>query len=195
MQNEASRNLEFERWGAWLRLLARAQLDPSLADRIDVSGVVQQTLLEAIQPASESSEKQQQITPALLRTVLAHNLTDALRRLRADKRDIRREVSLEAALSASSLRLEGWLAADQTSPSERLIQAERAMELARQMEMLPEAQRDAILLQYWHGWSMAEIAEHLGKSTVAVAGLIQRAMSSLRHVFRPDSAIGEESGK
>lgn len=37
----------FEDWRSYLLVLARARVDPRLCGKIDLSGVVQQTLLEA----------------------------------------------------------------------------------------------------------------------------------------------------
>ena len=64
----------------YLRLLARLQLRPNLSGRIDLSGVVQQTLLEACEAGSgfPPSPAQQ---AAWLRRALAHNLIDEIRRL------------------------------------------------------------------------------------------------------------------
>ena len=45
---------------------------------------------------------------------------------------------------------------------------------------LPAAQREALVLQHWHGWSLAQIAEHLGRSHAAVAGLLKRGLQQLR---------------
>jgi RNA polymerase sigma-70 factor (ECF subfamily) len=117
---------------------------------------------------------------AWLRRILANNLADELRKLAAGKRDLSRERSLEAQLEQTSARLEGWLAADQSSPSERAKRGEEALRLAEALAALPEAQREALVLQHWHGWSMEEIASHLGKTRAAVAGLIKRGLQGLR---------------
>ncbi len=57
---------------------------------------------------------------------------------------------------------------------------EQAVHLAEALEGLPQAQREALVLEYWHGWSLAEIGQHLGRSRAAVAGLIKRGMKHLR---------------
>ena len=36
------------------------------------------------------------------------------------------------------------------------------------------------MLRHLHGWSLHDIARHVGKSTTAVAGLIHRGLSRLR---------------
>jgi RNA polymerase sigma-70 factor (ECF subfamily) len=59
------------------------------------------------------------------------------------------------------------------------------MQLAVALAELPEAQREALVLQHWHGWSMDEIAAHLGRTRVAVAGLIKRGLAKLRERLQP----------
>lgn len=168
-----------ERYRDYLHLLARLQLDPRLRARIDLSGVVQQTLLEAHQAALPG-----QAQPlAWLRRILANNLGDEIRKFTAAKRDLGREQSLEAALDASSGRLENWLAAEQSSPSEHVQREEQALRLAQALAELPSAQREALVLQHWHGWSLAEIAKHLDRSPAAVAGLLKRGLAQLRTVL------------
>ena len=54
------------------------------------------------------------------------------------------------------------------------------MRLAEALANLPEAQREALVLQHWHGWSLAQIAAHLGRSHAAVAGLVKRGLQQLR---------------
>ena len=169
-----------ERYREYLGLLARLQVDPRLRARIDLSGVVQQTLFEAHQAFREGDGRGTQERLAWLRTALANNLADEFRKLKTQRRDIRRERSLEAALCESSQRLEDWVRASGSSPSEHAGQAEEAVRLARALAALPDAQREALVLQHWHGWKVAEIAEHLGRTRVAVAGLLKRGLARLR---------------
>lgn len=169
-----------ERYRAYLGLLARLQVEPRLRARLDLSGIVQQTLFEAHRELRERDGHTDAQKLAWLRKCLAHNLTDDLRKLHAEQRDVRRERSLEAALGASSARLGQWAAASGLSPSEHCIRDERAVQLALALDALPEAQREALVLQYWHGWKVAEIAAHLGRSRTAVAGLLKRGLAQLR---------------
>jgi hypothetical protein len=91
---------------AYLRLLARLQLDPRLGGKVDLSGVVQQTLLEAHQLLGQGQTAEADDLPPLLRRLLARNLTDEVRKALAHKRDAGREQSLDEALQRSSARLE-----------------------------------------------------------------------------------------
>jgi RNA polymerase sigma-70 factor (ECF subfamily) len=169
-----------ERYRQYLALLARILLDPRLQGKIDLSGVVQQTMLEAWQAAAQFNQWNAGQRAAWLRRILANNLADEVRKLSAGKRDVGRERSLEAALDESSARLEQWLRADQSSPSEQVERQEQALRLAAALEELPPAQREALVFQHWHGWTLAQIAEHLGRSHAAVAGLIKRGLQQLR---------------
>jgi RNA polymerase sigma-70 factor (ECF subfamily) len=169
-----------ERYRDYLRLLAGLQLDPRLRGKIDLSGIVQQTLLEAHQADEEVIDLPSDERVAWLRRILAHNLVDEVRKLTSDKRDARRERSLQAAIEHSSERLEEWIASAESAPGARLDRQERAVRLAEALGRLPEAQREAIVLQHWHEWSLAEIAAHMGRTRTAVAGLLKRGLSQLR---------------
>ena len=106
MSSAAHLPADWDRFRAYLGLLARQQVDKDLQGKLDLSGVIQQTLLEAHQ-AGRVAELETCQRLAWLRTALARNLADELRRLRADKRDAGRERNLEAALDASAASLAG----------------------------------------------------------------------------------------
>lgn len=171
---------ELERFREYLRLLARRHLGEAWRGQLDPSDVVQQTLLEAHKQRAACRGEGEAARLAWLRQILAHNLADAIRGLGRAKRDAARQRSLEAALEQSSARLEGWLAADQSSPSERAGREEEAVRLANALAELPEAQREVLVLQHWHGWTLAQIGEHIGRSPAAVAGLLKRGLKQLR---------------
>src|SRR5262245_15929392 len=153
---ELARRLEDFR--AYLRLLARLQLDPRLGGKVDLSGVVQQTLLEAHQLLSQGQPVEPADLPPLLRRLLANNLADEARKARTLKRDAGRERSLDDALQQSSARIEAFLTAEQSSPSNRAERAEELARLATALDALPEGQRQAVELHYLRGWSLEEVA-------------------------------------
>jgi RNA polymerase sigma-70 factor (ECF subfamily) len=172
--------LALEQFRDYLRLLARLRLDPRLRAKLDPSDVVQQTLLEAHQGLAQFRGRTFAERAAWLRQILARNLANAVRDLGRDKRDVNRERSLEAAVEESASRLEAWLAAEQSSPSERAERNEEAVRLARALAALPEAQREVVVLRHCQGWSLADISRHVGRSPSAVAGLLHRGLHDLR---------------
>ena len=185
-----------DRYRPYLMLLARAQVcDRAQRDRVDLSGVVQQTFLEAHQkigdfragPAGEESAAM----AGWLRRILANNLADALRGQGRAKRDAGRERSLERELEQSSVRLGSVLAADQSSPSQGAHRADRAVLLAAALAELPEAQREVVLLRHWEGWPLAKVAEHLGRTPASVVGLLQRGLKALREALAERRQEGE----
>jgi RNA polymerase sigma-70 factor (ECF subfamily) len=177
---ESASGPDWQRFGAYLRLLARLHLDARLQGKLDASDLVQQTLLEAHRSRDKLAGRCDAEVAAWLRQALAHQLAHAVRDLGRARRDVSRERSLQAALDESSAHLEAWLAAEQSSPSEQAERHEWSVKLAAELEALPEAQREALVLHYWQSWSVARIAEQLGRSPAAVAGLLQRGLRALR---------------
>ena len=171
---------EMERMRTYLSLLARMELDPDLRGKIDLSGVVQQTLLEAHQAMEQLRGWDEPRRLAWLRRALANNLTDEVRKLGTAARDVSRECSLEAELEQSAVRLEAWLASEESSPPERAIRNEQLLRLAEALERLPDDQRTAVELHHLKGRPLAELATALGRSKGAVATLLFRGMTRLR---------------
>jgi RNA polymerase sigma-70 factor (ECF subfamily) len=169
-----------ERFRAYLLLLARVRLDPMLRAKVGASDVVQQTLLEAHRDLAQFRGRSAGEQAAWLRQILARNLANAVRDLRRGKRDLAREQPLQAALDESASRLEAWLAAEQSSPSQQAERHERAVRLADALATLPENQREAVVLRHWHGCSLVEIGERLGCTSAAVTGLLHRGLRNLR---------------
>lgn len=177
--------LAVERFREYLLLFARVNLGEPLRGKLDASDIVQQTLLDAHRQRQQFRGQTAAEMAGWLRRMLACNLADAVRALRRDKRDVGRERSLDVALDESASRLDGWLAAEQSSPSEHVIRSEEALRTADALTKLPDAQRDAIVLHYWQGMTLAQVGEQLGRTPAAVAGLLQRGLKTLRSLLSP----------
>jgi RNA polymerase sigma-70 factor (ECF subfamily) len=175
---------EIERYRGYLLVLARQQVPATQEAKIDPSGVVQQTLLDAHQAAAVFAGLSPEQRLPWLRVALARNLADAHRRLHADKRDVRRERALAAGVESSHQGLEHWLAGSGLSPSQEAGSNELLLRLAGALAGLPEAQRQAIERHYFDRQPVAEIAAAMNRTADAVAGLLKRGLQALREQLR-----------
>lgn len=164
---------------AFLRLRARLDLDPRLAGKFDLSGVVQQTLLEAHQGLGQFRGDGEDALLAWLQQILSRNVLDEVRRLRRVKHDVALECSLEDLSSGSRSRL----ALDQTSPSGCAVRNEELLRLAGALEKLPADQQTAIVLHHLQGVPLAEVARQMDRSKPAIAGLLHRGMLRLKDLL------------
>ena len=174
----------------YLRLLARIQISPRLQTKMDASDIAQQALLQAHEARTQFRGSTETEKLAWLRAILANVLAAAARRFETRARNVGRERSLEAELELSSSRLDGLLAADQTSPSQRVVRAEELLQLAAALAQLPEDQRRVVELHYLKGLPVTEVAEQMARSRPAVVGLLFRGLRKLRTLLR-DRREGE----
>ena len=147
---------------------------------MDPSDIVQQTLLQAHQAIDGFRGEDDAQKAAWLRQILARNITHAARDLQRAKRDIRREQSLQRAVDGSSARLEALIASVQSSPSQKVLRYEQTELMQAALKTLPPAQGQAIQLHYFEQMKLAEIADQMGRSRAAVAGLLKRGLKGLR---------------
>ena len=176
------------RFREYLTFLARLQTAGRSQAKLDVSGIVQQTLLEAHQASAELASLSEERQTAWLRQALTNNLADEIRRLSAQKRDIRIEQSLDASLDQSLTRLGNLLPANQSSPSQHAHKNEQLLRLAEAVNQLPEAQRQAVELHHLLGLTLSEVAERLESTKPAVAGLLHRGLKKLRELLEEPDA-------
>jgi RNA polymerase sigma-70 factor (ECF subfamily) len=176
--NAHDSGIDLAQFGDDLKRLAQRLVDRSLWDKVDLSGAVQQTFLEAWKSWNVFQGLSEAAKPAWLRTALAHNLNDKISELRAQMRDIQRECSLNEAMDASSTNLAVCLASDESSPSQKAIRNEDAERLKAAIAQLSEDRRKAVELHY-QGHKLAEIAQVMGKTEAAVAQLVSRGIKDL----------------
>jgi RNA polymerase sigma-70 factor (ECF subfamily) len=172
-----------ERYREYLRLLARVQLGARLRGKLDPSDVVQQAVLQAHARRGQFRGTTEAEWLGWLRAILANALAAAAREFDAAARDLARERSLDAELDRSSDRLEGLLAAEQSSPSEGAANGEQLLRLARALARLPDDQRRVIELHHLKGLPVAAVAAEVGRTRPAVAGLLYRGLKRLRELL------------
>ena len=90
------------------------------------------------------------------------------------KRSTRKESELEVAPEASSV----------PNPETQARHGELNERLWREIQRLPDVQREALLLRDWHGLSYAEIAEATGASVTAINSRLHDARVRLRERLR-----------
>ncbi len=158
--------------------LAEAMISLPLRGDLEPSDLVQQTLLEAHCNAPQLALMSPAAFFSWLRNALNHNVLDAIKHLKAQKNDVRRRVRASD-LEASFIRLEQILVADETSPSEALQRNEQICRMLAALQTLPENQRKAVILKHLNGRSLKDIAEVLGLSEPAAAGVLHRGRQRL----------------
>jgi len=170
---------------SYLQLLATTRVDRKLKPRLSASDLVQETLLAAYRDFSQfrgTSEKQ---LLAWLRRILIHRLHACVRQhVLADKRDVRRERSLEVIQHIGDRSADGLPVAaidPASSPSAKLIRHENAVRLADQLARMPAFHREVIVLRNFQGLSFEEIGRRMNRSCGAVRMLWLRAIRQLQN--------------
>ncbi|MCL4203633.1 MAG: sigma-70 family RNA polymerase sigma factor [Pirellulaceae bacterium] len=170
------------RYQPWLSVLARMEIDSRYQAKFSASDAVQQTLFEAWQGRDQFRGTSEGERMAWLRKILANQLARLARHYGAvQKRDAAREISLDQSLAASSMRLDGLLAADTSSPSAQAMRRERQVLLADVLERLPADYREVIILRNLEDLPHEEVARRMNRSPGAVRMLWLRALTQLRN--------------
>lgn len=145
-----------------LLLLARTRIDPRLESRVDPAALVQEALRQG-----------QDVDPRLQ---LARVMANALRQLSHSPQATELERFLAERARA---RCDLWLAAEE-SPGQRLACLEDESRLLDILATLSEPQREVVVLRFFHGWKVGDIAQRLGVSLADVATLLQAGLTALQ---------------
>jgi RNA polymerase sigma-70 factor (ECF subfamily) len=177
--------------GKYLPLLRlRAQQlyrDPRLQSRLDWSDVVQEAFLKAQQALDQFEGKSEGELVKWLLTILKNTYRDRLDREFADMRDPARELAFERIANESSARLEAYLAASQSTPSEHVAKEEMLLRVATALDELPERERQVVFLRHLMGVTLGAIAEQTGWPQTTVSRLHARGLRKLRKRLSPVS--------
>lgn len=168
----------FEAGRSYLAVAAGFQLQRRLRAKVDVSDIVQESLLDAHDGFDRFAGTTAGEWVAWLRRIATRNALDAAKRFRGTaKRDAAREVPLGGAGSR-----DGWQepAAPVSSPSQRALRGEEELFLAQAIAALPPDQREVILLRNVERLPFEEVAGRMGRSAGACRMLWMRALAALR---------------
>jgi RNA polymerase sigma-70 factor (ECF subfamily) len=183
---EVSHN-SLESFRSALRLLARMQLGPQTQSKEDPSDLVQETFEQALRSLDQCRATSREGLAAWLRKILKNKVAHKIRSLHAQKRAIDRQESLDQALACSD-RVEDWLAAPGSSPSEQARRNEQLCLLGEALDRLPKDQREAVTLHYLQQWRIDRVAAELNRTPAAVGGLLKRALAALRGHLRKEES-------
>jgi RNA polymerase sigma-70 factor (ECF subfamily) len=176
-----------ERHRCVLRGLAmRLCLDPRLRPRFDESDIVQEALARAWEKREQCRGTTDPERMKWLTEILHTVFLDRVDRELAGKRNPDLERSIPGRMQESSDRLNAWLAAEQSSPSQQAQHLERDMQVAAALQALPDDQRTAVTLRYLVGMTLHEVADQMGRTVKSVNGLLDRGKEALRASL-PDS--------
>ena len=168
----------------YLRLLTLAQLEQRLRARVSPSDVVQETFFEAHRDFVQFRGRTTGEFIAWLRRILVNNLYRVVEQhILAEKRDVRRELSLEriaTALEQSTARLEAVIPDPNRSPCGDLEHQELEVMLADEIASLPDDYRDVILLRHIQMLPFEEVGRRMERSSGAARMLWLRAIKQLR---------------
>jgi RNA polymerase sigma-70 factor (ECF subfamily) len=163
----------------YLQLIAEREFDPQLRAKGGASDLVQETLLDAWRGFGQFRGNSAAELRKWLRRLLLNNLVSFARRYRdAGKRQVIREVALEAGNSSSERG--GGPTADTPSPSGQAMAHEQAEALQQALERLPEDYRRVLRLRYHEELSFEDIGRRMDLTPNAARKLWLRAIKRLQ---------------
>jgi RNA polymerase sigma-70 factor (ECF subfamily) len=186
-------NRDLGRYRPLLRVRAELiDLHPGIRVRFDYSDLVNETLHYAHQKLDQFRGQTEAELIGWLQRILEHRAIAMIRRERAQKRDVLRECSLEAAVEGSSVYVRDFLPGKGPSPSEHLQREELMVRVAWALNQLEAGQRQAFLARHMMDLPIADIATLMGRTEKAVAGLLLRGRKRLRELLGEESRDGME---
>lgn len=185
----------------YLRMLARTGLGPKLKERVEISDVVQETLIEVIRQFPAFTGQDEVALVGWLRRLIAQKLADLGRyhsRVKRGGGDA--PYPLDAPLSGpfgalafgtqpggKSANLAELLTLSQTSPSEAASRREATVLLADALTKLPADQAEVLWLYHVEGMSFDAIGQHTGVTRKVIRGIWAKGLASLRRTMGPDA--------
>lgn len=172
-----------ERHRQALRQMVQMRLDARLRQRVDVSDVVQEVLVEASRRLQEYLAHPTMPYHLWLRQIARDRIIDTYRRHRgSSKRSLDREMALDlpAGDAHSTQELVRQLVGRELTPAQAAVQAELAQLVAAAIRELPEQDAEILVMRHYEQLSNQEIAQALGLTEPAASMRYLRALRRLK---------------
>ncbi len=175
----------------YMRMVVRTGLGPKLRERVELSDVVQEALVEVVRQFPAFTGQNEAALVGWLRRLVGQKLADLGRYHSRAKRsgeapDVPLEASLDPAGGADSNgggKLLDMLALSQTSPSEAASRRELTVLLADAVAGLSEGEAEVLWLYHAENLSFEAIGDRLGISRKSVRGIYARGLRDLKRSF------------
>jgi RNA polymerase sigma-70 factor (ECF subfamily) len=184
----------------YLRMIVRTGLGPKLRERVELSDVVQEALVEVVRQFPQFTGQNEAALVGWLRRLVGQKLADLGRYHSRAKRsaggsalplDAPWEPRTPADSNAGGGRLLDMLALSQTSPSEAASRRELIVLLADALADLVEPEAEVLWLYHADGLSFEAIGERMGLSRKSIRGIWARGLKNLkRSLDAPPSVRG-----
>ena len=177
----------------YMRMVVRTGLGPKLRERVELSDVVQEALVEVVRQFPQFTGQNEAALVGWLRRLVGQKLADLGRyHSRAKRSGGSPDVPLDAAIdpagaadpgSGGGGKLLDMLALSQTSPSEAASRRELTVLLADAVAGLPEQEAEVLWLYHADGLSFEAIGDRLGVSRKSIRGIYARGLRDLKRSF------------
>jgi RNA polymerase sigma-70 factor (ECF subfamily) len=173
----------------YLRMVVRTGLGPRLRERVELSDVVQEALVEVVRQFPQFTGQNEAALVGWLRRLVGQKLADLGRYHNRAKRsaggaDVPLDAPLDQGGSSDASQVGGrlldMLALSQTSPSEAASRRELIVLLADALADLPDPESEVLWLRHADGLSFEAIGDQLGISRKSVKGIWARGLKTLK---------------
>ena len=171
-------------YGERVQRIVRFRMGTELRGKLESMDLVQDAFLAAVKDLGNFEYRDEGDFLRWMSKIAENRIRDNLKRLHADKRDIRREVPIDHRLPTEGDNCPRMPEPIRTTtPSVIMSVSEELDRLEYAMNLLKPEYREVIVLSQIEGLSLKKIGDRLGKSPDAVRMLVARAMASLASAF------------
>lgn len=166
------------------RLRARLvrQMDAVMKSKIEPEDILQQVYLEAFRAISQFTYQGKDSFLRWMYAILDRKLIDEHRAMRAERRDVRREVKAGAPNrnQTTYVDLMARVMAGSSTPSQVVRKDEALGALSACVATLPDHYREVVKMRFLEGRPVADVAETLDRSIGSIHMICHRALKQLR---------------